>query len=226
MDFTALEIFKAVAAEGSVTRAAEQLGRVQSNVTTRIQQLEEQLGTPLFLRQGRRMVLTPAGESLRGYADRLLALAEEARQAVRPQQPGGRLRLGAMESTAAARLPQPLAQLHAQWPDVVLDLSTGASRPLVEQVAAHTLDAALVAWPPPGLETDTPVERTPVFQESLLLALPAHHPPVQSPADLQLHTLAAFTRGCTYRHIGEAWMQSARGTAPRRHAGDDGVVRR
>ena len=215
MDFTALEIFKAVAAEGSVTRAAEQLGRVQSNVTTRIQQLEEQLGTPLFLRQGRRMVLTPAGESLRGYADRLLALAEEARQAVRPQQPGGRLRLGAMESTAAARLPQPLAQLHAQWPDVVLDLSTGPSRQLVEQVAAHTLDAALVAWPPPGLETDTPVERTPVFQESLLLALPAHHPPVQSPADLQLHTLAAFTRGCTYRHIGEAWMQGARGTAPR-----------
>ena len=69
-------------------------------------------------------------------------------------------------------------------------------------------------YPPPGLETDTPVERTPVFQESLLLALPAHHPPVQSPADLQLHTLAAFTRGCTYRHIGEAWMQSARGTAP------------
>ena len=183
-------------------------------MTTRIQQLEEQLGTPLFLRQGRRMVLTPAGESLRGYADRLLALAEEARQAVRPQQPGGRLRLGAMESTAAARLPQPLAQLHAQWPDVVLDLSTGASRPLVEQVAAHTLDAALVAWPPPGLETDTPVERTPVFQESLLLALPAHHPPVQSPADLQLHTLAAFTRGCTYRHIGEAWMQGASGTAP------------
>ena len=117
MDFTALEIFKAVAAEGSVTRAAEQLGRVQSNVTTRIQQLEEQLGTPLFLRQGRRMVLTPAGESLRGYADRLLALAEEARQAVRPQQPGGRLRLGAMESTAAARLPQPLAQLHARWPE-------------------------------------------------------------------------------------------------------------
>ena len=78
----------------------------------------------------------------------------------------------------------------------------------------EVLDAALVAWPPPGLETDTPVERTPVFQESLLLALPAHHPPVQSPADLQLHTLAAFTRGCTYRHIGEAWMQGARGTAP------------
>ena len=52
MDLAALEIFRAVAAEGSVTRAAERLGRVQSNVTTRVQQLEEQLGAPLFLRSG------------------------------------------------------------------------------------------------------------------------------------------------------------------------------
>ena len=83
MDLAALEIFRAVAAEGSVTRAAERLGRVQSNVTTRVQQLEEQLGAPLFLREGRRMLLTPAGESLRGYADRLLALlprADEGRE--------------------------------------------------------------------------------------------------------------------------------------------------
>ena len=214
MDLAALEIFRAVAAEGSVTRAAERLGRVQSNVTTRVQQLEEQLGAPLFLREGRRMLLTPAGESLRGYADRLLALAEEARQAVHPTHPSGRLRLGAMESTAAARLPQPLAQLHAQWPEVELELSTGSSAPLTEQVLAHTLDAALVAWPLQGLAPDAPLERTTVYQESLLLALPADHPPVQGPADLQVHTLAAFGSGCTYRHLGEAWMQRALGSAP------------
>lgn len=213
MDLAALEIFRAVAAEGSVTRAAERLGRVQSNVTTRVQQLEEQLGAPLFLREGRRMLLTPAGESLRGYADRLLALAEEARQAVHPTHPSGRLRLGAMESTAAARLPQPLARLHAQWPEVELELTTGASAPLAEQVLAHTLDAALVAWPLQGLAPDAPLERTTVYQESLLLALPADHPPVHSPADLQLHTLAAFGTGCTYRHLGEAWMQQAPGKA-------------
>jgi DNA-binding transcriptional LysR family regulator len=213
MDLAALEIFRAVAAEGSVTRAAERLGRVQSNVTTRVQQLEEQLGAPLFLREGRRMLLTPAGESLRGYADRLLALAEEARQSVHPTHPSGRLRLGAMESTAAARLPQPLARLHAQWPDLELELTTGASAPLAEQVLAHTLDAALVAWPLQGLAPDAPLERTTVYQESLLLALPADHPPVQSPADLQLHTLAAFGNGCTYRHLGEAWMQQALGGA-------------
>ncbi|MFY3385771.1 LysR family transcriptional regulator [Paracidovorax sp. MALMAid1276] len=216
MDLAALEIFYAVAREGSVTRAAEQLGRVQSNVTTRVQQLEEQLGATLFLREGRRMVLTPAGESLRGYAERLLALAEEARQSVHPGVPGGRLRLGAMESTAAARLPQPLARLHAQWPALVLELSTAPSRQLVEQVLAHQTDCALVAWPPPGIDTaEAPVDTTPVFAETLLLALPANHPPVRTPADLQLDTLAAFGTGCTYRRLGEAYLQQQSGNPPR-----------
>lgn len=215
MDLAALEIFRAVAAEGSVTRAAERLGRVQSNVTTRVQQLEEQLGAPLFMREGKRMVLTPAGESLRSYADRLLALAEEARQAIHPHEPSGRLRLGAMESTAAARLPRHLAHLHTQWPQLTLELATGPSRQLVEQVLAHQLDAALVAWPPPGVDADAPVEHLPVFEEALLLALPGDHPPVHTPADLQVQALAAFTSGCTYRSLGEAWMRGAGGTAPR-----------
>ena len=212
MDFTALEIFKAVAAEGSVTRAAEQLGRVQSNVTTRIQQLEEQLGTPLFLRQGGAWCSHRRANPCGGYADRLLALAEEARQAVRPQQPGGRLRLGAMESIGrSGARPSRWRNCMPWWPDVVLDLSTGPSRQLVES-RRTSLDAALVAWPPPGLETDTPVERTPVFQESLLLALPAHHPPVQSPPICNRHAGRLHTR-LYLPHIGEAWMQR-RGTAP------------
>ena len=214
MDLAALEIFRTVALEGSVTRAAERLGRVQSNVTTRVQQLEEQLGATLFLREGRRMVLTPAGETLCGYTDRLLALAEEARQALHPDQPGGRLRLGAMESTAAARLPRPLAQLHAQWPGLAVELSTAPSRQLVEQVLAHAIDCALVAWPPPGIDPQAPLERSVVFAEALVLALPADHPPVRGPQDLQLHTLAAFGMGCTYRRVGEAWMQQHNGTPP------------
>jgi len=211
MDLVALDIFRAVAQEGSVTRAAERLGRAQSNVTTRVQQLEEQLGATLFLREGRRMVLTPAGQTLLDYAARLLALAEEARQALQPGEPAGRLRLGSMESTAATRLPAPLAALHARWPRLVLELRTGPSRQLVEQVLAHELDCALVAWPPPGLDEDAPVERTLVCTESLLLALPASHPPVQAPADLRVHLLAAFAHGCTYRRMGEDWMRHAGG---------------
>ena len=144
LDLAALDIFRTVAAEGSVTRAAERLQRVQSNVTTRVRQLEADLGTPLFLREGKRMALTPEGEVLRGYADRLLALAEEARQAVRPGQPTGRLRLGSMESTAASRLPAPLAQLHR-----LLQLSAQHGFRLVE----NNLYADMVAEPQPCLSS-------------------------------------------------------------------------
>ena len=218
MDLLALDIFRTVAQEGSVTRAAERLGRAQSNVTTRVQQLEQDLGCALFVRAGRGMALTPAGQTLAGYAERLLALAEEARQAVASPEPGGRLRLGAMESTAAARLPAPLARLHTQWPALVLELRTGSSGALAHDVLAHRLDAALLAWPPPGLEADAPLQRTPVFTEQLLLALPASHPPLPprpQAGALQVDTLAAFTHGCTYRRIGEDWMRAALGRAPR-----------
>lgn len=214
IDPVALEIFQSVAQEGSVTRAAERLGRAQSNCSTRIQQLEEQLGSALFVREGRRMQLTPAGHTLRAYAARLLALQQEALQALCPSEPTGLLRLGAMESTAAARLPQPLAQLHARWPQLVIELRTAPSAPLVEQVLAHQLDAALVAWPPPGLDDDAGLVRTPVFDEELLLALPATHAPLRRPGDLQLDTLAAFSHGCTYRRLGEDWMRQARGAPP------------
>ena len=205
LDLAALEIFRTVAAEGSVTRAAERLQRVQSNVTTRVRQLETDLGTPLFLREGKRMALTPEGEVLRGYADRLLALAEEARQAVRPGAPTGRLRLGSMESTAASRLPEPLAQLHRRWPQVALELTTAPTRVLVERLRAHTLDAVLVAWPP-GQPPDPTLETRHVFTEELVLVLPPGHPPITSPQDVQPGTLAVFEPGCTYRGIAQAWF--------------------
>ena len=76
MDLAALTVFRAVVRENGVTRAAHKLNRVQSNVTTRVKQLEADLGTPLFVRDGRRLVLTPAGETLLPYAERLLALVD------------------------------------------------------------------------------------------------------------------------------------------------------
>ena len=205
MDFVALEIFCAVAAEGSVTRAAQRLQRVQSNVTTRVRQLEDAVGCTLFLREGKRMALTPEGQTLLAYAQRLLALAEEARQALQPSQPQGRLRLGAMESTAASRLPGPLARFHGQWPGVALELSTGASQGLLDRLRAHTLDAVLIAWPP-GQPSDPALDAVPVFCEELLLALPADHAPISGPQDVQPGTLAAFERGCSYRHIAQQWL--------------------
>ena len=125
MDLSDLKIFSAVVREGSVTRAAQLLYRVQSNVTTRIRQLEEDVGVSLFIREGKRLHLSPAGQVLLDYADRLLALAEEARHAVQDPRPRGVFRLGAMESTAAVRLPGPLNEYHRLHPDVALELRTG-----------------------------------------------------------------------------------------------------
>src|SRR6185436_18699456 len=122
MDLSDLRIFSTVVREGGVTRAAEKLNRVQSNVTTRIRQLEDDLGVALFIREGKRLHLAPTGQALLGYADRLLALADEARASVRDPRPRGLFRLGAMESTAAVRLPSAITELSRLHPEMTLEL--------------------------------------------------------------------------------------------------------
>jgi DNA-binding transcriptional LysR family regulator len=209
MEFSTLEIFRTVADERSVTRAAKRLRRVPSNVTTRIRQLEENLGAPLFLRDGKRMTLTSAGETFLGYANRLLSLEAEARQAVNTVGPKGVFRVGTMESTAASRLPKPLADFHARWPAVSLELYMAASQELIEQVLDHTLACALIAWPPGAMDA-AQLDSVPVFVEDLLLILPKAHPPIERAADLEVDTVAALEPGCTYRRLAEAWIANAR----------------
>ncbi|MBG6528746.1 LysR family transcriptional regulator [Pseudomonas aeruginosa] len=205
MDLSSLEIFRAVAHEASVTRAAQQLQRAQSNVTTRIRQLEEDLGVELFLRDGKRMSLTERGSEFLAYAEQLLALADEARQSMHPAEPGGRLRLGSMESTAASRLPALLASYHKACPRVALEVSTGTSRALFDGVRARRLDCARVAAGPgwAGELDGSGLRGEPLFREELLMILPAEHPPVHDVAEVRLRTLAGFARGCTYRQLAE-----------------------
>ncbi|MCV6289122.1 LysR family transcriptional regulator NmoR [Pseudomonas aeruginosa] len=205
MDLSSLEIFRAVAHEASVTRAAQQLQRAQSNVTTRIRQLEEDLGVELFLRDGKRMSLTERGSEFLAYAEQLLALADEARQSMHPAEPGGRLRLGSMESTAASRLPALLASYHKACPRVALEVSTGTSRALFDGVRARRLDCGRVAAGPgwAGELDGSGLRGEPLFREELLMILPAEHPPVHDVAEVRLRTLAGFARGCTYRQLAE-----------------------
>jgi len=124
IDLESLDIFRAVAREGGVTRAAARLNRVQSNVTTRIKQLEERLGVALFRRQGRSLVLSAEGEGLLVHAERLLRLADEAESALKSGPARGPFRLGALESTAGSRLPSILSRYHRQHPAVVIELSS------------------------------------------------------------------------------------------------------
>jgi DNA-binding transcriptional LysR family regulator len=206
MELSALRIFKAVAEEGSVTLAASRLNRVQSNVSARLTQLEESLGVALFHRSGRKLQITTVGSRLLAYADRLLQLADEAQAAVQPdQKPSGQLRIGSMETTAAARLPQVLAAFNRQHPEVDLMLDTAPTDQLLDGVLKHRLDVALVAGPVPHPE----LESHPVFEEELVLITSYAHAPVASPHDVARRNLLVFRSGCTYRRRLESWFAEA-----------------
>ena len=127
IDLEELRIFRTVVAEGGVVRAATRLNRVQSNVTTRIRQLEQRLGVRLFQREGRSLRLSADGQKLLPYAERLLRLADEATSELSARKPMGALHFGSLESTAGSRLPTILSRYHALHPDVVIDLTTGTS---------------------------------------------------------------------------------------------------
>ena len=120
IDLESLEIFRAVAMEGGVIRAARKLNRVQSNVTTRIKRMEQRLGRSLFRKQGRGLVLSAEGELLLSYAQRLFRLADEAEHELRSGRAMGSLRIGALESTAGSRLAPILSRYHCDHPGVVV----------------------------------------------------------------------------------------------------------
>lgn len=210
MNSESLKIFCTVAVELNITRAAARLGRVPSNITTRIQQLEADLGESLFIRQNKRLELSEAGRQFLDYAQRLLALEEEARHVISGGQDGGQLRIGSMESTAACRLPLPLAQFHQQNPTTRLLLRTGSSLSLLEQVHTGKLDCAFVALPSslyePSQFSQMGIKTEVIWQEELQLLLPEHDHSARHNVDIKTRSLAAFTQGCSYRNIAEQWL--------------------
>ncbi|AMZ72039.1 MULTISPECIES: LysR family transcriptional regulator [Pseudomonas] len=202
MEFSQLRIFQAVAEEGSITRAAERLHRVPSNLSTRLKQLEEQLGVDLFLRERQRLQLSPAGKVLLDYAAKLFALHDEAHAAVQGGQPAGDFLLGTMYSTAATHLPDLLAAYHRAYPAVNLQVQSGPSGELLEGLLTNRLDAALVDGP---LEL-AGLDGVPLCDERLVLITEADHPPVRSALDVQGRAVFTFRRGCSYRMRLEAWF--------------------
>ena len=216
MDTAELEIFRAVANERSVIRAARSLNRAPSNVTTRIQNLEEDLGAQLFLRQNKRMELTPEGQRFLLYTERILATAEEARQSLRQDIVQGVLRIGSMESSAASRLPKPLMAFHSENPLVKLEVRTGTTKWLLDGVLEQRLDCAIVARPNEeahseiSLEEEYPeLEGTYLFTEKLMLiAPPGFRRGKRKQPKTSITTVAAFPKGCSYRECAEEWIAS------------------
>src|ERR1700753_2674171 len=205
IDLESLKIFRTVVDEGGVVRAANKLNRVQSNVTTRIRQLEHHLGTRLFRREGRSIRLSAEGQTLLTYADRLLRLADETVSEMRTGKPKGVFRLGSIESTAGSRLAPILSRYHRAHPAVVVELATGTTAALVTRVVNFELEAAFVSEP----FTAPSLQARRVFEERLVLVTSRAISKVSGPADLGRSTIIAFAQGCSYRKRIEEWLGSA-----------------
>ena len=204
MELAQLKMVKAVAQTDSVAQAALQLHCVPSNITTRIKQLESELGTPLFIRAGRGLAISAAGEVFLDYCERILALVEESKRAVDSNAiPRGKLRIGAVESSASGRLPPLLAEYHRRYPQVELELVTGAWAQLLDDLQHHRIDAALVA----AGGKRPKLEQSVVYSERLVLITSASSAPIEDARDLAGRTLLVWPPGCPYRAALENWLK-------------------
>lgn len=149
MDFRHLRTFDMVAALMSFNRAAKLLHCTQSTVSAQIRSLEEELGTPVFERLGRRITLTPAGEELQRHARRLLSYEHDIRAAVREAgETVGLISLRVPQSVAELHLPGILQRFCAAHPRVGLDVSDCGAHHLPEELRTGEIDAAfLLAMP-------------------------------------------------------------------------------
>lgn len=202
MDLTQLELFRAVAEEGSISAAAQRMHRVPSNLTTRIKQLETELGVDLFIREKLRLRLSATGWSFLDYTRRILDLVDEARAAVSGSEPQGSYALGSLESTAAVRIPPLLAAYHRRYPKVELDLSTGPSGDMLDGVLAGRLAAAFVDGP----VAHPLLDGIAVYREEMVLVTATSHPPVERAGQVNGETIYAFRANCSYRRHFENWF--------------------
>ncbi len=203
MELAQLLIFREVAESGSINAAAKRLHRVPSNLTTRLKQLESELGADLFIREKMRLRLSANGRTFLDYVTRILELTEEARLSIAGTEPKGALALGALESTAAVRIPPVLAAFHGRYPQVRFDLATGPSGELIDRVLDGKLAGAFVDGPVHHPD----LEGTPVFQEELVLISASRHRPILRAQDVNGANIYAFRSNCSYRRLFEKWFE-------------------
>ena len=141
-----LQVFHAVAKQLSFTKAAEVLFMTQPAVTFQIKQLEEHFNTRLFDRGHGRIALTPAGEVVLGYAERILGLASEmdVRLSELTGEIGGSLMFGASTTIAEFMLPGILGEFKSTYPNVRSRLVVGNSESIENRVLEHTIDIGFI----------------------------------------------------------------------------------
>jgi LysR family transcriptional regulator, cell division regulator len=164
MELRDLQIFQSVARHESISNAAKELSYVQSNVTARIKQLENELKTPLFYRHRKGVTLNPEGRKMMSYVNKILQDVEELKQVFLDSDiPSGTLKIGTVETVSI--LPTILASYHKKYPNVDLSLQAGLTKELIEEVTNHQLDGAFISGP----IKHSVLEQYDVYAEKLVL---------------------------------------------------------
>lgn len=211
MDFAQLEMFAAVAEHGGITAAADKLLRAPSNVSTRIRLLEKELGVDLLLRDKRQVTLSADGEAFLEYARRLIDIAGEAKSLATGEQPRGRFRVGALESTSAVRIPSLLAEFHLNYPAVDLELSAGASGVLFDRLLSGQVNVVFTD----GAPASPVLTGLHAFTEELVILTPESVDVIDEEFRNSTPTAFVFGAVCSYRQRFEEWMDQS-GVTPGR----------
>ena len=169
-----LKLVRAVAALGGLTSASRELHLTQSALSHQLRDVETRLGTPLFLRVGKRMVLTTAGERLLRSADEILGTLERTEDAIRGLAGGqrGRLRVTLGGYTEFNWLPPALKAFRAACPNVELQIVAGGNGHVAELLITGVIDVGIVNHP----VDDARLLVRPLFEDEVVVITPPGHP--------------------------------------------------
>ncbi|MEN0053107.1 MAG: LysR family transcriptional regulator [Mucilaginibacter sp.] len=198
-----LKIFEAVATHGSFTKAAEAMFTVQSNVTARIKNLEEEFNVTLFKRTSRLVELTQAGEIFIQYCKKHNHLTESLKQDLtNTGKITGSLKIGCIETMMALKVPGVINEFTDKYPEVELSFKADNSVNLLNDVINYKLDAAFVSAPVTSPELNAYL----VKEEQLVIATAEGQPDLADYLSKGKVKIVVFDLGCSYRPKLEAWL--------------------
>ena len=206
-----LQVFHAVAKHLSFTKAAEALFMTQPAVTFQIKQLEEHFNTRLFERGHGRITLTPAGDIVLDYAERILGLSAELDTRLKEMtgQIAGLLLVGASMTIAEFLLPQVLGDFKSKYPSVVPRLFVANSGTVESRVAEHTLDIGFIEAPSHLATVATDV----CCEDELVVVCAPSHPLTRdkeiAPKQLLEYPYISRESGSGTREVADAYFQKA-----------------
>jgi len=174
MDYDQLNSFLEVAKLQSFSRAAEKIYRTQPAISAQVRLLEQECGEKLFDRSGKRVSLTPAGEILRRYAQKIIEMHKEALQAIAElnQTARGKLQIGANEATCLYVLPKTFARFKHLYPLVQISIYRNFSHKILQKVQEGAVELGIVTLP----QTANNMEVIPVFRDEMQVVVPVDHP--------------------------------------------------